>query len=500
MNIGIYANIDYGKWGGVQQYIEKLVNALLEETKENVCIFTNEEFYNNYFKRFNNYPRFIYYFCTNDEIDFKNLVRDVQIDILHFPIQSFPYYYWNIPTVITLHDMQHEYFKEFFTEDELEYRKTHYAKSVYMADQIIVSFQHVKTDILKFYDIPEDKVTVATPAMQFGQKQRFNTIDLKEAFQIDYEYLLYPAQTWEHKNHIRLLKALKILKEKYHKSYKLICTGAKNRHYSEIENFIVENNLQENVVFLGFVPDEALMTLYKNTQLVVIPTLYEAGSFPLMEAMAYHVPVICSNVTSLPDTIGDERFIFNPYDECEIADKIYQMLYDEDLRKDNIENSKKKVQLSSWKNQIGSFITAYHKAIDHYNWYKQYKKHFHYKMLYEETHKEELSRIKAILDNIPNDKTIVIYAAGVHTKHLLNAFDFTHKNLIGIVDKNNYGQKLLGYEIKSLNYIHEVNPDIIIVSSCNAQNEIEDYLIHDMGYKGNIIKLYDNQHRYPFYQ
>ena len=77
---------------------------------------------------------------------------------------------------------------------------------------------------------------------------------------------------------------------------------------------ISELNLSEAVHFLGIVPEEDLISLYKNSSLVVIPTLYEAGSGPLYEAMRYQVPVICSNVTSLPDTVSNDEFLFDPND------------------------------------------------------------------------------------------------------------------------------------------------------------------------------------------
>jgi glycosyltransferase involved in cell wall biosynthesis len=81
-----------------------------------------------------------------------------------------------------------------------------------------------------------------------------------------------------------------------------------------------------------------LLWLYRNAALVVIPTEYEAGSYPLLEAMMLGAPVICSNVTSLPDAIEDKRFVFDPYDENALAALIQSMLANEPLRADNIAN------------------------------------------------------------------------------------------------------------------------------------------------------------------
>ena len=95
----------------------------------------------------------------------------------------------------------------------------------------------------------------------------------------------------------------------------------------------------------------------------MIPTKYEAGSAPLYEAMRYSVPVICSNVTSLPNTIVDEEFIFNPDDVAEIGGKIKRMLTEEDFRVRNIENSTRRLKELSEMNYADNFIYVYKSLI-----------------------------------------------------------------------------------------------------------------------------------------
>ena len=88
-------------------------------------------------------------------------------------------------------------------------------------------------------------------------------------------------------------------------------------------------DLNNQVKFLGLVSEEVLYSLYKNTTGVVIPTLYEAGSFPLIESIYLGRPVICSNVTSLPETIGDPRFMFDPTKINDIQEKVRMLWSDE---------------------------------------------------------------------------------------------------------------------------------------------------------------------------
>ena len=103
--------------------------------------------------------------------------------------------------------------------------------------------------------------------------------------------------------------------------------------------------------------------MYKNARLVVIPTLYEAGSGPLYEAMRYGIPVICSNVTSLPETIGNEDFIFYPNNSEEMLKKIKLGLFDEEFRKRNIQNSEEKMSKFRQINFYDNFVEAYKKVL-----------------------------------------------------------------------------------------------------------------------------------------
>ena len=145
---------------------------------------------------------------------------------------------------------------------------------------------------------------------------------------------------------------------------KLICTGNKTDYFKTIENKAKILGLENSVKFLGIVSEEDLIGLYKNAELVVIPTLYEAGSGPLYEAMRYEVPVICARTTSLPETISDERFMFDPQNPEEIAGLIIKMLNDIELKNDNIRNSIKRMQELSRYDYFEGFGNVYNKTIN----------------------------------------------------------------------------------------------------------------------------------------
>ena len=171
-------------------------------------------------------------------------------------------------------------------------------------------------------------------------------------------FLLYPAATWKHKNHINLIQAIaKLIEDGL--DIQLICTGNITDHHLTIEKEIKKLNMEGRVKFLRIVPEEDLIGLYRTASLVVIPTLYEAGSGPLYEAMRYSCPVICSNVTSLPDTMGNDNFIFDPNSIDEFVSLIRIMLTDDNLRQKNISNSIERMNYFRSRKYAYRFLEVY---------------------------------------------------------------------------------------------------------------------------------------------
>jgi len=277
---------------------------------------------------------------------YQKIVKRSNIKLLHVPIQYSPIYKTSIPVITTMHDVQEFHFPEFFTASERLHRAINNLKSVSESDYIIVSFEHIKIDLIKFYPITEAKISVCPPPFAddwFATKKETEWKTLEEKYSIAKKYLLYPAATWKHKNHTALIEALAEIK-KNNRDINLICTGNKTEYYSTIEKKLRELKLESAVKFLGIVPEEDLIGLYKNAELVVIPTLYEAGSGPLYEAMKYKVPVICANTTSLPDTIDNENYIFDPRDVTQLSDLILKMFNDESEKELNIKNSERRMK------------------------------------------------------------------------------------------------------------------------------------------------------------
>lgn len=299
---------------------------------------------------------------------YQRIIKNSGIRLLQVPIQYSPIYKTSVPVVTTMHDVQEFHFPEFFTASERLHRAINNFKSVTESDHIIVSFDHIKKDLLKYYSVPAEKISVCPPPFAddwFATKKETDWQVLEKKYSISKKYLIYPAATWPHKNHIRLLEAFKEVR-KIIPDLNLICTGNKTDYYDIIQKKILELGLENSVKFLGIVPEEDLIGLYKNAELVVIPTLYEAGSGPLYEAMKYKVPVICANTTSLPETVSNAKYVFNPNDVDELSVLIIKMLSDYNEKKLNILNSERRMEELGTQDYFKSFGKVYNTISNKY--------------------------------------------------------------------------------------------------------------------------------------
>ena len=159
--------------------------------------------------------------------------------------------------------------------------------------------------------------------------------EILNKYRIEQPFAFYPANTWPHKQHIALLEAIAHLRDKHKIVIRLVCTGSRyESHWSEINTCMERLNLSEQVKFLGFVPDDDLRALYRLSQFLIQPSLFEASSLPIFEAWLEGVPVACSNVSALPDQVKDAALLFDPHSVESIADAMRKLSADPGLRQE----------------------------------------------------------------------------------------------------------------------------------------------------------------------
>lgn len=173
-----------------------------------------------------------------------------------------------------------------------------------------------------------------------------HVLELKgEEVAVPKKYVFYPAQFWEHKNHIHLVKAIFLLKEKI-PDICLVLTGSEKNALQYIKKYVKEKKLEENVIIMGFVSNENITFLYKHAVGLVMPTNFGPTNIPPLEAMALGCPVAVSNKYAMPQQVGKAGLLFDPDSPEEIADCIQQMWTNESLRQKMIQEGY--YQMKKW--------------------------------------------------------------------------------------------------------------------------------------------------------
>src|SRR5262249_53921766 len=151
------------------------------------------------------------------------------------------------------------------------------------------------------------------------------------------------------KNHLRLLDALAELRNRYGLIVNLVCTGSRDEtHWPEIEQRLSELNLAAQVRFLGFLSEVDLRAVYRLAEFLVLPSLFEADSCPIHEAWSEGLPVASSNLSGLPDQVGDAGLLFDATKVSDIVDALQKMALDSEYRAELVQRGYQRVRDFSW--------------------------------------------------------------------------------------------------------------------------------------------------------
>jgi glycosyltransferase involved in cell wall biosynthesis len=286
-------------------------------------------------------------------------------DVVHHPFTVLNPAGLKAPSVLTVHDIQHEYYPGFFPPKILRWRQAVYGKSVAEATVVIAISEHVKRTLVDRYAADPAKIEV----VHFGVGPEFRPVEDPEVlrtasgrFRVERQFLYYPAATWPHKNHRRLLEALKLLVDQRQFDGDLLLTGIPMDAHEEILGVIHRLGLRDRVKSLGYVDRADLPALYSLARLMVFPSLFEGFGIPLVEAMACGCPVVCSNVTSIPEVAGDAAMMFPPESVEEIAETIRRAWNDEGVLATLRKKGFARARDFSWKDVAQKTLRLYGKA------------------------------------------------------------------------------------------------------------------------------------------
>lgn len=233
-----------------------------------------------------------------------------------------------IPSIISIMDLSYLYYPQLFKKQDL-YKLTDWTQySVKQASYILTISEFTKKDIIKNYQVSQEKIIMTYPGYN-GKTYNINYTNsdvesIKKKYSID-QYLIFVGTIQPRKNIVKLLEAYKILLGK-HPHLKLVIVGKKGWLYESVFNVLAPYIKEGKVRYLDYLPDKEIALLYQGALAFVLPSLYEGFGLTVVEAMASGCPVAVSNVSSLPEIAGESAFYFNPNEASDIAQKIDKIL------------------------------------------------------------------------------------------------------------------------------------------------------------------------------
>ncbi len=286
--------------------------------------------------------------------------------VIHFPYQHFVAS--SIPSIFNPHDLQHVHYPQFFSQADVEWREATYGAACRAARTVVVSSQWVKQDIVRHYQIQAGRIQVIRwppPTRAYPEPTDQTLRTVKEKYGLSEKFALYPAMTWEHKNHIRLLEALALLRDHHRLRVNLVCTGHQSEFFPDIRKKMRELQLDGQVRFLGMVPPEHIRAIYRLAQFMVFPSLFEAAGGPLVEAWSEGTPVTCSAVTSIPEQAGNAALLFDPTSVDAIAEAVEKLATDRSLQERLIRLGFERLKEFDWETTAKAYRAVYRRAAGH---------------------------------------------------------------------------------------------------------------------------------------
>jgi len=261
-------------------------------------------------------------------------VRDLGIEVVWFVI---PYMEVDVPYIFTVLDLQHRlqpWFPEVSANGRWRGREKSYATAIPRASVVIAYSEVGKAEIVHFYRVPPERVSlIPLPTPRFALRaSKDSGEEVLTKYHIPEAYLFYPAQFWPHKNHVGLLLAVNLLREKHDLVLPVVFVGSDKGNLQYVRRVVDELSLSGQVHFLGFVPQEDLVGLYRHAFALTFLTFFGPVNLPPLEAFALGCPVVASNVSGAQEQLGDAALLVDPRDEEQIALAVKSLYDDPALR------------------------------------------------------------------------------------------------------------------------------------------------------------------------
>src|SRR5688572_11439802 len=288
-------------------------------------------------------------------------------DLLHSPHYVVPLL-CRKASVVTIHDCIHLLFPQYLTKPKVSYAKYMMGSAISRSALVFTVSEASRHDILRFYPGTDpERVEVVPNAIDQailddpGEEEMER---VRERYQIRGRFVLYAGNVKPHKSVDRLIAAFALLKQRPgHEDVKLVIIGDEIQRFASLRRAVENAGIRQDVRFFGFVPATTLAALYRLASVFAFPSLYEGFGLPPLEAMACGTPVVTSNVSSLPEVVGDAAVLVDPYSVPDIADGLEKVLGDDALRADLTARGRVRASHFSWERSAEAIHAGYLRAL-----------------------------------------------------------------------------------------------------------------------------------------
>jgi glycosyltransferase involved in cell wall biosynthesis len=307
-------------------------------------------------------------YSIREQITVPRDLRRERADLFHAPHYVLPPL-TPCKSVVTIHDCIHLRFPQYLPNKlAYAYARGSLWTATHQSSRILTVSEASKRDILDYFNVRPEKIHV----IYNGIDERFSeppaeddVARVRERYQLDDPFILYAGNIKPHKNLERTIEAFHLLRRGGgFDEVKLVMIGDEIGKYAALRHAVHRHKLHKYVRFFGFVPDRTLAILYRLAGVFVFPSLYEGFGLPPLEAMASGTPVITSNVSSLPEVVGDAALLVDPLQPEAIADAMRRVLTDAELRKDLKARGLIRAQQFSWERSIRRVREIYGEVLE----------------------------------------------------------------------------------------------------------------------------------------
>lgn len=265
--------------------------------------------------------------------------------------------------VVTIHDLIPYTMPETVGKGYLRIFLNQMPRIMEQADLIITVSEYSKRDIIRYFNLPSEKIVVTHLAPEdFYRPLPSHVVNpVLEKYHLLPGYVLYVGGFSQRKNIRAILKAFAYIKNEIPTQQRIVLAGSPGRSTEELQELARQLGIEDRVDFPGFIPVEEMAHLYNGAKLFIYPSYYEGFGLPPLEAMACGVPVITSNTTSIPEVVGDGARTISPDDDLELAEEMVKHLLNEEAWKSLQQKGFHRVAQFDWRKTAARTLQAYYK-------------------------------------------------------------------------------------------------------------------------------------------